>query len=231
VTRNPRPAVGWQARTVADCPVRVYQPAGAARGWLVWAHGGSWTRGSVAAWHEPCADLADRSGWAVVSTGYRLAPAHPHPAALLDVLAVTRWAGGLGGPVAVGGDSAGATIATCAALMLRGHARMPMLQVLAYPPLDPACHADSYGLDTFPTREDLRAAWAAYLGPEPRGSEPATPCEVEDLSGAAPAVLVVGDRDPVADDVRGYASRLRPVREDGRAARPGGAPGTRGTER
>lgn len=212
MTDSPVPKPGtirWRAGTVAGRPVRIYHPAGVAGGWLVWAHGGSWIRGSVADWHEPCADLAARSGWVVVSVGYRLAPEHRHPAALLDVLAVIRWAGTRGHPVAVGGDSAGATIAACAALVSRGGGQEPVVQILAYPPLDPSCRADSYDLGTYPTRADLRSAWLAHLGPDPPDQPPATPWHVTDLSSVAPAVLVVGELDPVADDVRAYASRLR----------------------
>ncbi|MBY8853913.1 alpha/beta hydrolase, partial [Saccharothrix sp. MB29] len=91
-----------------------------------------------------------------------------HPAALSDVAAVVEWAADrIGGPVAVGGDSAGATIATSVALALRGRAHAPVAQLLAYPPLDPECLAPSYGRGDFPNRTDLRSSWRAYLGPGP----------------------------------------------------------------
>ncbi|MFI9008144.1 alpha/beta hydrolase [Actinosynnema sp. NPDC053489] len=189
--------------------MRVFRPSEGRRGTLVRAHGGSWTGGSVAGWHDPCADLAGLSGWNVISVGYRVAPAHPHPAALRDVAAVVEWATTrIGGLVAVGGNSAGATIATSVALALRGRGHAPVAQLPAHPPLDPECRAASYGRGDFPTRTDLRNSWRAYLGRTPVLDPPATPWHTDDLTGLPFSVLLVGDADPVVDDVRDYAARL-----------------------
>ncbi|WP_433236316.1 alpha/beta hydrolase [Streptosporangium sp. CA-135522] len=198
--------------------VRVFRGGPAPRGWLVWAHGGSWSAGSVDGWHPACADLARAAAATVVSVDYRLAPEHPHPAALLDVLTAMTWAQDQAdGPIAVGGDSAGGTIAACAALSWRDRRQPLAAQILAYPPLDPWCRAASYGLrpEAFPSRARLMAAWRAYRGDTERPSATdgtalySTPDEAEDLTGLAPAILAVGSADPVADDVRGYARRLR----------------------
>jgi acetyl esterase len=203
------PALLWGDTVAAGRPVRLFRPSEGGRGTLVWAHGGSWTGGSVAGWHEPCADLAELGDWNVVSVGYRTAPAHPHPAALSDVAAVVEWAAErIGGLVAVGGDSAGATIATSVALALRGRAHAPVAQLLAYPPLDPECGSPSYARDDFPNRTDLRSSWRAYLGPTPLLDPPATPWHTDDLTGLPFSVLLVGDGDPVIGDVRAYAARL-----------------------
>lgn len=204
-------------------PVRVFSPSGPARTGLVWAHGGSWVGGSAEQWHLPCADLAALSSCVVVSVDYRLAPSHRHPAQLEDVLVALEWAAermaGLGQDpalLAVGGDSAGATLAACAALLWRDHGRYLAAQVLAYPPLDPACSAPSShaGPGRFPDPHTMRAAWAAYLGPSgpAAGAAPGvlrTPLEASSLGRVAPAILGVGDRDPVSDDVSAYAGALR----------------------
>ncbi|MEU8193130.1 alpha/beta hydrolase fold domain-containing protein [Microbispora amethystogenes] len=101
-------------------PVRVFQPDEGSRGLLVWAHGGSWHMGSVEQWHLATEELACVSRWTVISVGYRLAPQHRHPAQLDDVLTALAWAeasfGEENGPLAVGGDSAGGTIAACRSL-------------------------------------------------------------------------------------------------------------------
>ncbi|MFF9690778.1 alpha/beta hydrolase fold domain-containing protein [Streptomyces sp. NPDC014623] len=225
---RPRGAPPWETvhvpapgRTVR---ARVLRPRGPHHGWLVWAHGGSWRSGSASDWHEACADLARHASYCVVSVDYRLAPQHRHPAALEDVLAVVEWAQDRAGregsaPVAVGGDSAGATIAACAAVVRRDRGLALSAQVLAYPPLDPYCRAASYTryAGNFPTQEGLTAAWRAYRGSpdteDPPGL-PSTPLWVEDLSGLAPAILGVGTLDPVLDDVRHYARRLRSAGND-----------------
>lgn len=204
-------------------PVRVYRPERSLGGWLVWAHGGSWQHGSAAQWHEVTSDLARFSGHNVVGVDYRLAPAHAHPAALLDVLAAVRWARREAvretgtALVAVGGDSAGGTLAASAALVLRNAGQSPAGQFLAYPPTDPGCRAPSYRAEAgaFPSAAQMRAAWHVYRGSAPVRPLPgadalySTPLEAPDLSGAAPAYLAVGDLDPVADDVHDYAGALR----------------------
>ncbi|MDP9865414.1 MULTISPECIES: alpha/beta hydrolase fold domain-containing protein [Streptosporangium] len=219
-----------------DVPARVYRPGHAPHGWLVWAHGGSWRAGSAAGWHAATADLAHAAGATVVSVDYRLAPAHRHPAALTDLLAAMDWAQEHGaGPVAVGGDSAGATLAASAALVWRDRHRPLAAQVLAYPPIDPGCHAPSYHRrpHAFPGPAELAAAWRDYrggAGRHPAATAPtplySTPAEATDLTGAAPAVLAVGTLDPVADDVLAYACRLRAAGTPTRLLRfPGGRHG------
>ncbi|WP_327069978.1 alpha/beta hydrolase fold domain-containing protein [Kitasatospora sp. NBC_01302] len=197
---------------------RVFTPATPPEGWLVWAHGGSWRAGSVAGWHGATADLARHSGCAVVSVEYRLSPGHRHPAALADVLTAVDWAfeqAGAAGAVAVGGDSAGGTLAAAAALACRDRARPLAAQVLAYPPLDPVCDADSYTRyqGNFPTPQAMVAAWQDYRAPGRPVAEDgtrlySTPFEAADLRGLAPALLAVGEFDPVADDVRRYRELL-----------------------
>src|ERR1700712_5213431 len=89
---------------------------------LIYLHGGGWVVGSVAT-HAPfCRLLSESAGVIVASIEYRLAPEHPYPAALEDILAALRWAaqqapdwGGDANQLALGGDSAGANLAAVAA--------------------------------------------------------------------------------------------------------------------
>ncbi|MGW1990061.1 alpha/beta hydrolase fold domain-containing protein [Embleya sp. NPDC001921] len=199
-----------------DVPVRIFAGGTGSAGLLVWAHGGSWRSGATADWAPALAHLARIAATTVVGVDYRLAPEHPHPAALIDVLTVLDWADAE--HVSVGGDSAGATIAASAALARRDLGRPLAAQVLAYPPIDPGCRAGSYlgRPGAFPSRAALGSAWRAYRGEAPThpaaaGSRPlySTPDEAENLAGVAPAILAVGSLDPVVDDVRDYARRLR----------------------
>jgi acetyl esterase len=67
--------------TRADAPLFVY------------LHGGGWCYGSIETVDRVCRRIADRSGCAVLSVDYRLAPEHVFPAALDDVetvLAIVR---------------------------------------------------------------------------------------------------------------------------------------------
>src|SRR4051794_9781909 len=84
---------------------------------LVYFHGGGYALGSAAASVGLVSDLSRRAQIRAVSVDYRLAPEHPHPAAVDDALAVYRELLGEGQPasrIAFAGESAGAglTLAT-----------------------------------------------------------------------------------------------------------------------
>ncbi|MFJ4779029.1 alpha/beta hydrolase [Streptomyces sp. NPDC088762] len=224
-------AVRWEQVSIptpsGPLPARVFPPAEATpQGWLVWAHGGSWRAGSARDWHAATAELAQFSRFAVVSVDYRLAPDVRHAAMVEDILSALGWAReqatateDTGAPrplVAVGGDSAGGTLAASAALACRDRGLELAAQVLAYPPLDPRCAAASYHRfpDMFPTAPYLTAAWQDYRQPgRPVASDGtrlySTPFEASDLRGLAPVVMATGELDPVCDDVHRYARLLR----------------------
>lgn len=194
-------------------PMRVYEPAGTVTATLVWAHGGSWTRGSIRDWHLSCLALAQLGSTRIISVGYRLAPEWEHPTAMLDVAAATRWAQQtLASPVLVGGDSAGGTLAAGVALLFRDQGRQLDGQVLAYPPLDPDCSAESYWQpdQPFPPQSMLRRAWEDYSGggENPRELPYLSPLHAKTLAGICPTAMLVGPRDPVKDDVEAFAIRL-----------------------
>ena len=58
---------------------------------LVYFHGGGWVTGSIKSHDVLCREIAARSGVAVLSVDYRLAPEHPFPAAVDDAEAATLW--------------------------------------------------------------------------------------------------------------------------------------------
>ena len=127
-----------------EIAMRVYRPE-AATGTLpvvVYFHGGGFVMGTLET-HDPyCRGLTTEAGVMVVSVDYRLAPEHKFPAGVEDCFAATEWVlkhvGELGGDerrVFVAGDSAGGTMATVVALLLRDRGGAGRLagQILLYP--------------------------------------------------------------------------------------------------
>jgi acetyl esterase/lipase len=123
-------------------PVRIYAPNNRSDGVITWIHGGAFMTGDL---NMPEADmvaaeLAVRTGAAVVSVGYRLAVGGVrYPVPHDDCVAAWRWVRSDFAPAApravLGGASAGATLALGCALEDRdqGHPRPADALLMAYP--------------------------------------------------------------------------------------------------
>jgi acetyl esterase len=215
-------AVDSVVRTDVDSPlraggagvrVRIYAPSPDPDLPLtVYLHGGGWVVGLLEGFDGVCRALANRSGSRVVAVDYRLAPEHRFPAALDDAWAVTRWAFTQGPRVAVAGDSAGGNLAAVVALRARDAGLPLACQVLVYPVTDHHFDRRSYvdndagfGL----TGAAMRWYWEQYLGDADGAHPDASPLRAPSLVGAAPALVVVCDHDPLRDEGVEYAERLR----------------------
>ena len=214
------PATGSAPAVQVRCyaPRHVPRPAPG----LVWCHGGGFVFGDLEVSDGRCADLALDLGVIVVSVDYRLAPEHPFPAAVEDAYAVTAWVADHADEVgidparlAVGGSSAGATLAAAVSLTARDRGGPSLaLQVLWQPAVDDECETPSSRRVTDPRvlhRQVQLEMWDHYLGPAgTRGpvSPYAAPAHADDLSGLPPAVVAVAEHDPLRDEGRAYAQRL-----------------------
>ncbi|QOZ10378.1 alpha/beta hydrolase [Bradyrhizobium sp. CCBAU 51765] len=188
---------------------------------LLYMHGGGFVVGSLDS-HQPlCRGLAEDSGAAVLSVGYRLAPEHKFPTAFEDAVDALTWIGregraiGLDGRlVAVGGDSAGGTLAAALAIEAKTNKDLPqpVLQVLAYPGLSSRQTSSSYeryGTGHLLERSTVDWFFRQYLRDESdRDDWRFAPLAARDLSGLAPAFIVLAEFDPLVDEGRDYAARL-----------------------
>lgn len=202
---------------------RLYVPNEQPKGLIVYMHGGGWVLGSVESFHPFTATLAQRSGCAVLSVDYRLAPEHPFPLPLDDARAALTWAsrdGAImantaGRPLMVMGDSAGANLATTAARIHNSTGDLPavQLQVLAYPVTDcsfdrPSYHSFSEGY--LLTRRDMMWFWDQYLPNESLRVDPlASPLRSHDLRASPKALIFTAEFDPLRDEGEEYCSRLK----------------------
>ena len=108
---------------------------------LLFLHGGGFELGSLRSDGELAARLGRASGMRVLFPEYRLAPEHPFPAAIDDVLAAWRWlrAGeGLSArSMAVAGDSAGGGLGVALLVAARDAGEeLPAAAVLMSPTVD-----------------------------------------------------------------------------------------------
>jgi acetyl esterase/lipase len=181
----------------------------AQHGVVVYLHGGSYVCGPTAQQWEYCGRLAAASGLAALLVDYRLAPEHPHPAALDDALAATSpfQPGGehFCTPWHLAGDSAGAGLAVAAALALRDRgATLPRSLALVSPWLDLVLDYEpmrrNSKLDPLVSVDLLARAAAAYAPGLLR--DPGVSPLYADPRGLPPTQLVVGTRELALWDAR-----------------------------
>jgi acetyl esterase len=167
-----------------------------------------------------CRQLALRSGGAVLSLAYRLAPEHRFPVAVDDCFDALQWltrqgAAQLGldaSRLAVGGDSAGGTLAAVCALQARDRGLPLCLQVLITP--GTTAHADTASHQQFAKgflldAEAITWFFDQYIAERQREDWRFAPLLAPDLEGVAPACVVLAECDPLVDEGLAYADRLR----------------------
>jgi acetyl esterase len=206
------------ARDGTPLPARLYGNAAEPLPVLLYFHGGGFTIGSVETHDILCRELARLAGCAVVSLGYRLAPEHRFPTAVDDAWDALRWlrahasALRLQQRIAVGGDSAGGTLAAVAALQARDAGLPLALQLLFYP--GTAARQDSESHRRFGSGLVLEQAhidyfFGQYIAPAQRGDWRFAPLEAPDVDGVAPAWFGLAECDPLFDEGLAYADKLR----------------------
>ena len=203
------------ARDGFALPARRYAPSFEPLPTLLYLHGGGFMVGSVNTHDILCRELSRLSGCAVVSLGYRMSPKHRFPTAVDDAWDALAWlatqpecAG-----VAVGGDSAGGTLAAVCAIRARD-AQLPLaLQLLFYPGC--AAHADTPSHTRFASgllleREHIHFFFNQYLrAPADYEDWRFAPLEAPDVDGVAPAWFGLAECDPLVDEGLLYADKLR----------------------
>ncbi len=193
-------------------PIRRYRPAKiTTETVLLYLHGGGFVVGSLQSHHAICAEIAEAAGAELVSVEYRLAPEHVWPAQTDDCFAVLKQLIGQGRQVVLIGDSAGGNLAAGLALRARDEGLAGVIgQVLIYPALGGDLVSGSY--EEMAHAPGLTTADVAYYRAvlkAPQDEPVAHPLKAADLSDLPPAYITVAHFDPLRDDGRIYAERLR----------------------
>ena len=223
-SRAPAAEVFVEDRKAPGCgghaiPLRLYVPADAPcpSPGLVWFHGGGLVAGSLDTHDALCRSLAHGSGCRLVSVGYRLAPEHSFPAAILDAYAAVRFcareASALGiapGHFGVGGDSGGGTLAAIAARVL-GRRLGIRAQVLLCPVLDFAETRESktrFGAGHLLDDATMAADIVHYAPCRPLDNQRISPLRA-DPAGMPSTLIHTAAFDPLRDEGLAYAASLR----------------------
>ncbi|HDR9192676.1 TPA: alpha/beta hydrolase, partial [Burkholderia vietnamiensis] len=192
---------------------------------LVYYHGGGFTVGSVDTHDALCRMFARDAQCAVLSVDYRLAPEHKFPTAVHDAEDALRWlhreAAAFGidaARLAVGGDSAGGTLATVCAVLARDAGIHLALQLLIYPGVtghqateSHARLANGYLL----TQDTIQWFFSQYVRePADRDDWRFAPLDgtrgaPSSFAGVAPAWIATAEYDPLSDEGAAYAQKLR----------------------
>lgn len=219
---------GVRASAYADIPVdcawicaRVYVPVGEAPfPCVIFFHGGGfWMAGGAVAFdfNDPlCRKLCNDLAAVVVNVDYRLAPEHPYPTQLEDAYSSVCWAQDSAAEfsidrdrLAVMGISSGGNIAAAVTRLLRDrHGPALRAQLLIVPALDLTRGARLLFDDAMRFVADHVCEY--YAGPHADWEAPLlSPAVSPHLEGLPPAVIVIGELDPLRDGARRYGERLR----------------------
>jgi monoterpene epsilon-lactone hydrolase len=178
-------------------------------------HGGWFHAGSARAYRHLVGHIATRAGARAFVPDYRLAPEHPFPAAVDDVLATYRRMDDYGiRRIAVTGDSAGGNLAlvlassvgtkvVSAKAILVGAAVLSPVTDLT---LSGASYETRAEADPYFTKQQVAELARSYLGSVDANDPLASPLQGR-LSGLPPIRIYVGDDEVLLDDSRRYVER------------------------
>jgi monoterpene epsilon-lactone hydrolase len=181
---------------------------------FMFIHGGGYYRGSAAGSRATAAYISAATGARVFSTDYRLAPEHPFPAAIDDVLTAYQWVLSQGVDpkrTVVGGVSAGGGLTLALLLKLKdigGTLPAAAVPISAWTDMKQTGETLVSKADVDPTisKAYLDRMSESYLN----GADPGTPLASPlygDLSGLPPLLVQVGTAETLMDDSRVFAER------------------------
>ncbi|MBC8194596.1 MAG: alpha/beta hydrolase [Acidimicrobiia bacterium] len=174
---------------------------------IQYVHGGGYKIGSATGYRNFTGQLAKAVGCRVLSVDYRLAPEHPHPAAVNDSTTAYRWLldqGYSAERIAISGDSAGGGLTLSTLLNLRDNGvALPVAGV----PISPWVDLEGLGesmitraeVDVLIDPVNLKEGADVFLAGHDARDPLAAPL-YGDFTGISPLLIQVGDEETLLDD-------------------------------
>jgi acetyl esterase/lipase len=211
----PSPAdVTTSSGSLGGIPVVNVEAAGADPASVIFYLHGAYAIGTAASSVGLASDLARRAGARLVTVDDRLAPEHPHPAAIDDAVAAYRGlldSGLAASAIAIAGESAGAGLAAATLVALK-HAGLtqPTGAVLMSPWADLTLSGESISakaaVDPALTPEGLRRRAIDYVADGDPAGELVSPI-FADLTGLPPLLIQAGSHEILLNDATRLAAR------------------------
>ncbi|HAA67097.1 MAG: alpha/beta hydrolase [Acidimicrobiales bacterium] len=183
---------------------------------IIYFHGGGYIGGSIATHRNLTGHLARRSNCRVLSVEYRLAPEHPHPAAVEDAVKSYRWSLSEGyepSNIALAGDSAGGGLAAACLLALKSEGLpLPRSAVLISPWLDMSLSGESMTSnadnDSSISPQSMPRTRELFISDSEIDDPLASPLAA-DLTGLPPLMIQVGDEEILLSDSTRFADKAQ----------------------
>ena len=183
---------------------------------LLYVHGGGYVLMSAETHRKMVSHIAKAIGCRALNVDYRLAPEHPHPAAVTDAVTAYRWLlkqGPQPQHIAIAGDSAGGGLALATALKIRDEG-LPLPAAIV--PLSPwtdmagtgASMKTRVAVDMIVSPLGIAQLSRVFLGGTDARDPYASPLYA-DLAGLPPIYIQVGDEEVLLDDSVRFADKAR----------------------
>ena len=210
---KPGPTVQIKPDQLAGLPVEWVRPRSLTQPdtapICLYLHGGAFAMGGLNSHRDLASQFAQRAQIRLLMVDYRLAPEHPFPAALDDVLAVYRALLAQGIPaqrLLLGGDSAGGNLALGTAQAIRAQGLAPPAALVLFSPwLDLTGHSPSRqanaASDVMLSQQVLDEAVALYAPGLPLEDARLSPL-FGPLAGLPPCLMVASSAEILIDDAR-----------------------------
>ena len=180
---------------------------------LLYIHGGGWSLPWTGGHRYMLAQICEKAGVTGVAVKYRLAPEHPFPAALEDVLTVYRHLIENGFPpthILLGGDSAGGNLTVASMLCMKGDLQpLPAAGICISPMMDLTENSPIRERRGWMVPPDFVMKLARFYGAGLDRKNPLISPIFGDISGLPPLLIQCGGRETLYPDIMRFAEKAR----------------------